>query len=98
MDFEIGQIVFSKAGRDKGIPLIIVRLEIERNGKEEYAYLVDGKYRLLANPKKKKTKHLQITKYTDLDLKETIAKKQHLKDSDFKDAIRKFNAREVSHG
>ena len=29
----------------------------------EYVFLVDGTRRLLGKPKKKKTKHVQITKY-----------------------------------
>ena len=50
-----GQIVFSKRGRDKGRAMVVLLAE------GEYTFLVDGQRRLLANPKKKKTKHIQIT-------------------------------------
>ena len=51
-----GQIVFSKRGRDKGRAMIVIAVD------GEYAYLVDGKYRPLEKPKKKKAKHIQVTK------------------------------------
>jgi len=52
-----GQIVFSKRGRDKGRAMIVLFVG------GEYAYLVDGKYRTLEKPKKKKAKHIQITQH-----------------------------------
>jgi ribosomal protein L14E/L6E/L27E len=55
-DYQIGQIVFSKCGRDKGKAFIVVSVE------EDYVHLVDGKTRTLENPKKKKHKHTQRTK------------------------------------
>jgi len=51
----IGQIVFSKSGRDRGKALIIITID------SEYVYLVDGKWRTLNRPKKKKVKHVQPT-------------------------------------
>ena len=51
----VGQVVFSKCGRDKGCAMIVVRCE------GEYVYLADGRLRLLAKPKKKKIKHIQLT-------------------------------------
>ena len=50
-----GQIVFSKQGRDKGRPFIIIKTE------GEFAFLADGDLRKLANPKKKKFMHIQPT-------------------------------------
>jgi len=50
-----GQIVFSKQGRDKGLAMVVIAVD------GEYAYLVDGCLRLLAKPKKKKMKHIQVT-------------------------------------
>ena len=52
---EVGQIVFSKNGRDKGKAMIVLNIE------SEYVYIVDGKHRLLEKPKKKKIKHIQPT-------------------------------------
>lgn len=50
----IGQIVKSKAGRDKGESFIVYDI-IDDN----YVLLVDGKLRKISRPKKKKVKHLQ---------------------------------------
>lgn len=51
-----GQIVFSKSGRDKGWAMAVLEVE------GQYLFLVDGKRRLLAAPKKKKLKHVQLTR------------------------------------
>lgn len=52
---EVGQVVFSKSGRDKGRSFIVVSVE------EEYAYLADGDLRKVEKPKCKKYKHIQRT-------------------------------------
>jgi ribosomal protein L14E/L6E/L27E len=89
---QIGQIVFSKAGRDKGMPFVIVGISSERDG--EYADLVDGKTRKLENPKKKKQKHIQPTNHISADIAEAIAKGQHINNADFIKAIKEV----VTHG
>lgn len=50
-------MVFSKTGRDKGKPFIIVRVVNER-----YVIVSDGNIRKIENPKMKNVKHLQYTK------------------------------------
>ena len=49
-----GLLVRSKAGHDTGKVYIIVE------STREYVLVADGRIRTLANPKKKKFKHLQI--------------------------------------
>jgi ribosomal protein L14E/L6E/L27E len=49
---EAGRVVISRAGRDKGRLMAVLRIE------GDYAYLVDGKERTLEKPKKKKIKHV----------------------------------------
>ncbi|MHB8064943.1 MAG: RNA-binding protein [Ruminiclostridium sp.] len=66
MNVVLGQVVYSKAGRDVGKIFIITGL-IDAN----YAYISDGDLRRVENPKKKKIKHLVITK----DIIDTIALK-----------------------
>ncbi len=56
MEVYPGQMVFSKAGRDKGKAFIIIK-----HADEQYVYIVDGDLRRMDNPKKKKLKHLEIT-------------------------------------
>ena len=94
MDLQIGQIVISKAGRDKGIAFIVTKPE---NG---YALLVDGKSRRLDNPKRKKAKHLQPMNHVDAALAQMITTGAYLKDADFRTAIKvAFKNKEVnSHG
>ena len=57
---ELGQVVFSKRGRDRGSAYAVVGTFIE-DGKQ-YAYLADGKRRNAEKPKKKKSMHVQPTK------------------------------------
>ena len=54
---KIGQIVYSKAGRDKGYVLTVIS-----NGKLG-VFVVDGKERPLERPKLKNPKHLIETGY-----------------------------------
>ena len=53
LDMQDGQIVFSKAGRDKGRAFVIVSVD------NDFAQICDGETRPLCKPKKKKKKHLQ---------------------------------------
>ena len=66
MNVVLGQVVYSKAGRDEGKIFIITGL-IDAS----YAYISDGDLRRVENPKKKKIKHLIITK----DIINAIAQK-----------------------
>lgn len=66
MNVVLGQVVFSKAGRDIGKAFIITEI-IDSN----YVYISDGNLRRVENPKKKKIKHLVITK----DIIDTIVQK-----------------------
>lgn len=65
-DFEIGQLVRSIRGRDKGTVQVVVDLL-----DDSHVLVVDGKRRKLDTPKKKKIKHLQryntIIDLTDVD-------------------------------
>lgn len=56
MNVMLGQVVYSKAGRDEG-RIFIVSGVIDEN----YVFVSDGDLRRLENPKKKKIKHLNIT-------------------------------------
>lgn len=94
MEFSVGQVVISKAGRDKAGVFIVYNID------GDYLYLVDGKARPLENPKKKKIRHIQPTKTIDAALHEAITAKQHIKNADFRTALKQFvEKREViSHG
>jgi ribosomal protein L14E/L6E/L27E len=54
----IGQLVIATAGRDANKEFIITCII-----NDQYVYISDGDTRKLENPKKKKLKHLKLTKY-----------------------------------
>lgn len=54
-DITIGQVVKSRAGRDKGRIFLVLDI-ID----DQYVLVVDGDLRKLDNPKKKKMKHLIV--------------------------------------
>jgi len=94
LEFSIGQIVISKAGRDKGDMFIVYNIE------GDYLYLVDGKTRPLENPKKKKRMHIQHTRTVDIALQELIISKQYMKNADFSAALKNYkrNREDNSNG
>lgn len=81
LDVIPGQIVFSKCGRDKGQAMAVLEV------KGEYLFLVDGKSRLLAFPKKKKFKHVQIT-HTIIDMVPPCGR--DLQDADIRKQIKSY--------
>ena len=83
IDFQIGQIVFSKSGRDKGMAFIVLSTE------GEYVYLADGKLRLISQPKKKKLKHVQPTNTVNAAIA-ALADKGRLLDSDLRKVLAEF--------
>ncbi len=54
-DITVGQVVKSRAGRDKGNIFLVLNIV-----DEEHVLIVDGDLRKLDNPKKKKIKHLTV--------------------------------------
>ena len=61
-------------------------MEVEEN----YVYLVDGDLRKIENPKKKKMKHLELTRYFDANMAERIAKKNKITNQDIKRVIKEI--------
>jgi len=53
VEVNVGDLVVSRAGRDKGRPFVVLRAE------EGFVYLVDGDLRRLDRPKKKKRMHVK---------------------------------------
>ena len=80
-EITIGQLVFSKAGRDKGNPFLVVETA------DQYVYLVDGKMRRLDQPKKKKIKHIQPTHWISRNLVEEITSYGKLTNADIQKEI-----------
>ncbi|HAN09241.1 MAG TPA: RNA-binding protein [Clostridiales bacterium] len=84
LDYSKGQVVMSKAGRDKGKILIIL------DTRDDYVYIADGKDRKLEKPKAKKKKHIQITNYIDSAVVQKIENAEKINNSDIRKAIEKY--------
>jgi len=83
-DLKIGQIVISKAGRDKGEWFVV--LSICDDG--QHVMLTNGRTRPIGRPKRKKIKHIQPTHNVDARLRQDILDKKNLTDADFRNAIK----------
>ncbi len=81
---EVGMLAFSRAGHDKDEIFIIIRAD------GEYVYLVDGKNRPLARPKKKKRKHIQIIHDKDENLMTRLEKGLQIFDDEIKRIIKLY--------
>ena len=77
-DIKVGQVVRSKAGRDKGRFFIVVSVEGDR------VYLADGDLRRVEAPKKKNIKHIQVTGHVVEKIAEKIEKGQNLSNKEFR--------------
>lgn len=83
--FEIGNLIISLAGRDKGNYYIVKQTD------EFYAYVVNGKDKSNLKPKKKKFKHIKQTGKSDLTLKKKWQNREKVLDTEIKKAIENLN-------
>jgi len=79
LELSAGDIVYSKAGRDKD--KIFIVLEVLDN---EYVLIADGILRGVQKPKKKKIKHLKKTNIKAELVKRKFAKKEEVTNTDLK--------------
>lgn len=77
----IGCFAISRSGRDFGKNYVIIDMH------NEYVYLVDGNFRTLEHPKKKKLKHIIRLSCVDSLLAEKVIKKT-VKNEEIKRAIK----------
>lgn len=82
-EYEVGQLVRSLAGHDKGQIFVVVEIE------EDYIWLADGKSRLLTNPKKKKIRHIQKINTNIYDLSRDVDI-HNFKDIDVRNSIEMY--------
>lgn len=69
-DITVGQLVKSRAGRDKGKIFLVLNIVDDK-----HVLIVDGDSRRLEKPKKKKIKHLIVYNTVLLEFKEKIDEK-----------------------
>ena len=88
LEYQIGQVVYSKSGHDQGDVQMICAIE------GEYLLLADGRRRKLEKPKRKKKKHVQPTFYVEKDLAAKLQTGEYLLadllDADIKKALKKY--------
>lgn len=82
LNVTIGQVVYSKAGRDTGKKFIIVGIV-----DESYVLISDGDLRRIEKPKKKKIKHLEVTQEVSELLNEKLEKKLKLTNSELRKSL-----------
>ena len=85
-DLKIGQIVKSKAGRDKGI-IFLIHSVLD----EQYVFVCDGDLRKLQSPKKKKVKHLVIYNTVFTEFAEKLQKNKNLDDAYIRRLLEPYN-------
>lgn len=89
MLISIGSLVISKNGRDKDKYFLVLKVE------DDYVYLCDGDMRKIDNPKKKKQKHVQATKYFNEEIAKKIHENVKLTNRDIRESISKIVCKEV---
>ena len=82
LEYQIGQVVYSKSGHDQGDVQMICAIE------GEYLLLADGRRRKLEKPKRKKKKHVQPTFYVEKDVAAKLQTGEYLLDADIKKALK----------
>ncbi|MBC7087055.1 MAG: KOW domain-containing RNA-binding protein [Tissierellales bacterium] len=85
-DLSIGQVVKSRAGRDKGRIFVILEI-IDK----EHVYVVDGDLRKLDNPKKKKVKHLVVYNTIIQEMKDKIENEVKINNAYIRKILEPFN-------
>lgn len=78
----LGRLVYSRCGRDRNRPLIIIKTLNDR-----LVLVVDGDLRTLENPKVKNLKHLRMTRRVATEVAEAIARGEPLSNARVRKAI-----------
>lgn len=76
---DVGTVVYSRAGRDAGRYFVVLEVL-----DDQYVLIADGDLRKIANPKKKKLKHLDIKMVSIPIVKERMREKGRLFDYDIR--------------
>lgn len=82
---QIGCVVYSKMGRDRGSYYMVVKTE------GECVYIADGELRKLSHPKRKNIKHIKSNGVTLSVIADKIVSGKKVFDSEVKSALRIYN-------
>ena len=86
MDISVGQVVMSKAGRDKGKVFLVLDI-ID----DDYVSIIDGISRKLDNPKRKKIKHLVVYNTIISELNDKLNDDININDAYIRKLLEPFN-------
>lgn len=84
-DLMIGQVVRSKAGRDKGQFMVVIEI-IDEN----YVMISDGRLRKVDHPKKKKIKHLAKTNHINENYHNQILNGKKIGDEEIRKTLKSY--------
>lgn len=84
----LGQVVQSKAGRDKGRFFVVIGL-----AEESYVLLADGDLRKITRPKRKKIKHFTCKPVVNQDIMKRLSNGEKIYDQDICQALKSFEQR-----
>ena len=88
-----GLLASSKAGHDKDKIYVIIRED------KEYVWLADGKFKTIANLKKKKKKHIQIIKYfNNEEIRIKLLEDKEVSDLEIVMALKKYKQQMIGTG
>lgn len=82
MEIRLGQVVYSKAGRDADRVFVIIDIIDDK-----YVLISDGDLRKIEKPKRKKIKHLGITEEVLKSLNEKLENKQKVTNAELRKLI-----------
>lgn len=80
--FEVGRVVFSKAGRDRGHYFVVVDVL-----DEEYVAIANGCQRKVDHPKRKKIRHLVAKPEVIEEIRDKISSKKRIFDSELRNKL-----------
>lgn len=92
MDPQLGTVVRSQAGRDKGEFFVIIAAE-----DDEYLRLADGKKRKVEKPKKKKRKHIRYTDICLEDIRTKLEKHDKITNAELRKALKVLETVDMSN-
>ena len=84
LEYQIGQVVYSKSGHDKGDVQMIVGME------GDFLLLADGRRRKLEKPKRTKKMHVQPTLSVEAEVAAKLQQGAYVLDADIKKALKKY--------
>lgn len=85
LNLTLGQVVFSKAGRDAGRKFVVTGI-IDNN----YVFLSDGDLRKIEKPKRKKIKHIKLTDIVLDNLETKLKENQKITNMEIKKILASF--------